>query len=166
VRTWQRHDGRWGDEERGVVESGGADLRGNAKGGMAGGETRSSTREGRGHRAHGEEIMARRSAGKRVARRERLARLMARRSSWRLARSSAGRDHRGEEGGSCRAHRGRGRAGGRGGERYGDRGWGGVGGGLERARIGRGRSSTAYWTIEIARWQNGRTEGGRLLLHT
>jgi hypothetical protein len=39
--------------------------------------------------------------GKRVARRERLARLMARRSSWRLAWSSAGRDRRGEEGGSC-----------------------------------------------------------------
>jgi hypothetical protein len=56
VRTWRRHGGRWGDEERGVVESGGADLRGNAKGGMAGGETRSSAREGRGHRAHGEEI--------------------------------------------------------------------------------------------------------------
>jgi hypothetical protein len=56
VRTWRRHGGRWGDEERGVVESGGADLRGNAKGGMAGGETRSSTREGWGHRAHGEEI--------------------------------------------------------------------------------------------------------------
>jgi hypothetical protein len=55
---------------------------------MAGGETRSSAREGRGHRAHGEEIMARRS-------------------SWRLARSSAGRARRGEEGGSCRAHRGR-----------------------------------------------------------
>jgi hypothetical protein len=90
-----------------VVDSGGADLRGNAKGGMAGGETRSSAREGRGHRAHSEEIMARRSAGKRVARRERLARLMARRSSWRLARSSAGRARRGEEGGSCRAHRGR-----------------------------------------------------------
>ena len=56
---------------------------------------------------HGEEIMVSRSAGKLVARCERLARLMARRSSWRLARSSAGRARRGEEGGSCRAHRGR-----------------------------------------------------------
>jgi hypothetical protein len=112
------------------------------------------------------ELMARRSAGKCVARRERLARLMARRSSWRLARSSAGRDRRDEEGGSCRAHQGRGRAGGRGGERCGDRGRVGVSGGLERERIGRGRSSTAYWTIEIARWQNDRTERGRLLLHT
>jgi hypothetical protein len=35
-----------------------------------------------------------------------------------------------------------------------------------RERIGWGRSSTAYWTIEIARWQNGRTDRGRLLLHT
>jgi hypothetical protein len=37
---------------------------------------------------------------------------------------------------------------------------------VEGAHIGRGRSSTAYRTIEIARWQNGRTERGRLLLHT
>jgi hypothetical protein len=57
-------------------------------------------------------------------------------------------------------------AGGRGVVRGGDRGRVGVGGGLERVRIGRGRSSTTYWTIEIARWQNGRTDRDRLLLHT
>jgi hypothetical protein len=37
---------------------------------------------------------------------------------------------------------------------------------VEGTRIGRGRRSTAYRTIEIARWQNGRTERGRLLLRT
>jgi hypothetical protein len=37
---------------------------------------------------------------------------------------------------------------------------------VEGTRIGRGRRFTAYRTIEIARWQNGRTEGGRLLLRT
>jgi hypothetical protein len=144
-----------------VVESGGADLRGNAKGGMAGGETRSSTREGRGHRAHGEEICGEtRSSAREVGKAHgeeielevgaELGRpRSSRRGGWKLQSSSR-----------------TGKGWWAGGERCGDRGRVGVGGGLERGRIGRGRSSTAYWTIEIARWQNGRTEGGRLLLHT
>jgi hypothetical protein len=83
---------------------------GASDGGRAAGDTCRGGGGGRRPREHGGE-----GRGPPRERDWRLARLMARRSSWRLARSSPGRDRRGEEGGSCRAHRGRGRVGGRGG---------------------------------------------------
>jgi hypothetical protein len=69
------------------------------------------------------------------------------------------------EGGSCRAHREDEDGEGLVGEGESDAGIVGGCALVEGARIGRGRSSTAYRTIEIARWQNGRTKRGRLLLH-